>query len=171
MATPDEVRASLLASGDHGRDGCARRKVADAVKAVTRQSATDVMVFASIGDSHGASEAVTLAGLAASAVVLASDLRAPTETRAEFVRRIAERVKTVPIATESDADAVTATNPLGIIPKRQVVSPNRQGWRARLAGVERLLAASLDSRTPRQAAETVADALAEVRAMIDGEDE
>jgi hypothetical protein len=54
---------------------------------------------------------------------------------------------------------------------RPAVSPNRQGWRARLANVERLLAASLDSKTPRQAAETVADAVAEVRAMIDGEDE
>jgi hypothetical protein len=100
--------------------------------------------------------------LAASAVVLASDLRAPAETRAEFVRRLADDVK---------AGKVTMVNACDSPFRVPSGSPNRQGWRARLASVERLLAASLDSKTPRQAAETVADALAEVRAMIDGEDE
>jgi hypothetical protein len=168
MATPDEVRASLLASGDHGRDGCARRKVADAVKAVARQSATDVMVFASIGDSHARprrsrSLVWPLPPWSWRATYGRRPRRAPSSFAGCRTREGGQ-------ATD-DGQRGAATNPLGIIPKRPVVSPNRQGWRARLASVERLLAASLDSKTPRQAAETVADALAEVRAMIDGEDE
>jgi hypothetical protein len=176
MATPDEVRASLLASGDHGRDGCARRKLADQVKVVVADAADRVgavvagqcnTMIDSVRplpprDRSAIDAALSDVALAASAVVLASDLRAPAETRAEFLRRLADDVKA------GKATMVNAGDSPFRVPSG---SPNRQGWRARLASVERLLAASLDSKTPRQAAETVADALAEVRAMIDGEDE
>lgn len=198
MATPDEVRASLLASGDHGRDGCARRKLADEVRRVTLLGVVNALEAApTFENGPDAAEVAT----AASAVVLASDLRAPAETRAEFLRRLADDVKAGNVTMVNAGDSpfrvpsgspnrqgwramakiVAARNWLKGAPESYHVdqaglclddlADALQGWRARLASVERLLAASLDSKTPRQAAETVADALAEVRAMIDGEDE
>jgi hypothetical protein len=87
-------------------------------------------------------------------------VQAITEQATEVVNRYEPK----PVPDGIDPSAVPVSVKLS-------VSPNRQGWRARLANVERLLAASLDSKTPRQAAETVADALAEIRAMIDGDGE
>jgi hypothetical protein len=55
---------------------------------------------------------------------------------------------------------------------RPAVSLNRQGWRARLANVERLLGEAMDATgTSTLTYKKVAEAVAEVRAMIDGEDE
>jgi hypothetical protein len=188
MATPDEVRASLLASGDHGRDGCARRKLAERVKTAILVGSAPVVVAAHEDRPEDAAAATIEMAKAASAVVLASGLRAPAETRTEFLRRLADDVQAGKMRMVDASDSpfrVPGTDqgsrPIDV--SRRVVElgqeadrlaaahafPNRQGWRARLANVERLLAASLDSKTPRQAAETVADALAEVRAMIDGE--
>jgi hypothetical protein len=162
MATPDEVRASLLASGDHGRDGCARRKLADQVKAVV-MAATDGQ-----GES---------AATAASGVVLASGLRAPANgPEPTTVARDETSALTDDqwMAIDPPVDVSRAVVEIGREADRLDVAhafPRRQGWRARLANVERLLAASLDSKTPRQAAETVADALVSIRAMIDGDGE
>jgi hypothetical protein len=56
--------------------------------------------------------------------------------------------------------------------QRRRVSPNRQGWRARLANVERLLVEGMDATgTSSLTYKKVAEALAEVRAMIDGDGE
>jgi hypothetical protein len=52
------------------------------------------------------------------------------------------------------------------------VSPNRQGWRARLANVERLLTEAVE-KAPDDLNRRylIEPALTEVRAMIDGDDE
>jgi hypothetical protein len=152
MATPDEVRASLLASGDHGRDGCARRKLADRVRETVETG------LKSVQTSHA--DVAT----AASAVVLASGLRAPAETRAEFVDRLTENVKAGILAVEGQPppDGHLAFG----------VSPNRQGWRARLANVERLLGEAMNATgTSSLTHKKVAEAAAEIRAMIDGDGE
>jgi hypothetical protein len=140
------------------RDAIARRRVADQVKAVTADGAdrfgavvadqvAAVYRAASDGrdpavacDRKAIDDAFSEAATAASAVVLASDLRAPD-------------------------------GGLGISGRTHYVSPNRrQGWRARLANVERLLAIAVEGGGPVRAADDgeVAAALAEVRAMIDG---
>lgn len=107
MATPDEVRRSLL-TGDHGRDGVARRRVAD----------QDYCLV------HGQ----------------------------------------VPVVD-------TAGHVVG-------VSPDRQGWRARLANVERLLlevdlgfTPGVSAPTWNRATAALIEAVAEVRSIIDGEGE
>jgi hypothetical protein len=93
---------------------------------------------------------------AASAVVLASDLRAPANGH-----------ETAKLAEDGG---------LAISGLTHYVSPNRQGWRARLANVERMLAVAdrwftaetlTDYRVERGRG-CLDDALAEIRAMIDG---
>jgi hypothetical protein len=64
----------------------------------------------------------------------------------------------------------------GISGRTHYVSPNRQGWRARLANVERMLtvadrwftAETLTDYRVERGRGCLDDALAEVRAMIDG---
>jgi hypothetical protein len=193
MATPDEVRASLLASGDHSRDGCARRKLADRVRETVETG------LKSVQTSHA--DVAT----AASAVVLASGLRAPAETRAEFVDRLTENVKAGKVRMVDASDSpfrvphgagasgegnpgldgiVQAANHYGVndqvgeaiayaqLLQRRRVSPNRQGWRARLANVERLLGEAMNATgTSSLTHKKVAEAAAEIRAMIDGDGE
>jgi hypothetical protein len=64
------------------------------------------------------------------------------------------------------------------VPSVPKVSPNRQGWRARLANVERLLddaqagfSGSEVSLATIGATKALFEALAEVRSMLDGETE
>jgi hypothetical protein len=170
MATPDEVRASLLASGDHGRDGCARRKLAERVKTAILVGSAPVVVAAHEDRPEDAAAATVEMATAASAVVLASGLRAPANG-SEPTTIIYNEASALTEAQWRDAILAVEGQPPPDGHLAFGVSPNRQGWRARLANVERLLAASLDSKTPRQTAETVADALAEIRAMIDGDGE
>lgn len=77
MATPDEVRASLLAVADHGRDGVARRRVAEQVREVVEHASEQVALAALAVGSPRLPHTKQAAATAASAVVLASDLRAP----------------------------------------------------------------------------------------------
>lgn len=137
MGQREDVQASLM-RGD-SRDGVARRKLATDVAWTVAQAAGQVgaATSAAVGlaaDGKGEEaraevlDAIRAATTAASAVVLASDLRAPV-----------------------DAADVTwsATQP---------------GWRPRLVNVERLLVDAL-SRTGMA---SVDEALAEVRALLDG---
>lgn len=147
MGQREDVMASLV-RGD-SRDGLARRRVADKVKAVTVDGASRVANTALVESVHSTNpEAIRRAlgelGTAASAVVLASDLRAPAETRAEFVGRLT-----------GDVRAGRA--------KFAALGEARQGWRNRLANVERLLTEALE----RTASTRVDEALTEVRAMLD----
>lgn len=81
MTDPAEVRASLL-RGD-SRDGCARRKVADHVREVVEHACDQVALAALAVGSPQLPHTQQAAARAASAVVLASDLRAP-ETYGPF---------------------------------------------------------------------------------------
>jgi hypothetical protein len=110
---------------------------------------------------------------AASAVVLASDLQAPDDGRKEGV------------VTGLDG-IVQAANRYGVndqvgeaiahaqLLQRRRVSPNRQGWRARLANVERLLVKCIENQDGdwmHGSYPPLEEALAEIRAMIDGDGE
>jgi hypothetical protein len=139
MGQRERVQASLMA-GD-SRDGVARRKVADQVRQASENGAAAVAGRPS--GSGWALEGIREAGKAASAVVLASDLRAPLNGHAYEAPKVSE---------------------------------NRQGQRARLVHVEFMLRTAekwLDPEQPGYWVERgrgcVADALAEVRAMIDGD--
>lgn len=79
MATPDEVRASLLRG--ESRDGTARRKVADQVRQTIEKAGFKTMAASDIGDDRRAGDTLAVTATAASAVVLASGLRAPETTQ------------------------------------------------------------------------------------------
>jgi hypothetical protein len=168
MGQREDVAASLM-RGD-SRDGCARRKLADQVREVVEHGAHQVALAALAVGSPQLPHTQEAAAKAASAVVLASGLRAPANG-SEPTTIIYNEASALTEDQWRDAILAVEGQPPPDGHLAFGVSPNREGWRARLANVERLLAASLDSKTPRQAAETVADALAEVRAMIDGDGE
>jgi hypothetical protein len=115
------------------RDAGARRRLADQVREVIESAPiarTDELAAA------------------ASAVVLASDLRAP-----------------VPHGPGAwgEHDAMPAA-----------IFPHRQGWRARLANVERLLVKCIENQDGdwmHGSYPPLEEALAEIRAMIDGDGE
>jgi hypothetical protein len=149
------------------RDGDARRKVADQVREVVIEAASDVAREAIENTSGERSQEAMIdaaegtyrnLATAASAVVLASDLRAPAEDGQVF-----------------EYDKYGNSRPVNESPSpfrvpSGGVSPNRQGWRARLAHVERLLhgaAVNVPRATAPSTAAFVDEALAEVRAMID----
>jgi hypothetical protein len=131
------------------RDAIARRRVADQVKSVVAKRAdrfgavvakqTGAALRAArdghdpVVDRGAIGAAFSEVATAASAVVLASDLRAPD-------------------------------GGLAISGRTHYVSPNRQGWRARLANVERMLAVAVEDDP---GIESTVEALAEVRAMLD----
>jgi hypothetical protein len=146
------------------RDAGARRRLADQVKAAVIEGAERAAADAYAGRGW-LKQACADAGTAASAVVLASDLRAPAETRAEFVKRLTEAV------ADGRMTMVNADESQFRVP---TVSPNRQGWRARLANVERLLVKCIENQDGdwmHGSYPPLEEALAEVRAMIDGDGE
>jgi hypothetical protein len=118
------------------RDAIARRRVADQVKSVVAKRAdrfgavvakqTGAALRAArdghdpVVDRGAIGAAFSEVATAASAVVLASDLRAPANGH-----------ETAKLAEDGG---------LAISGRTHYVSPNRQGWRARLANVERMLA-------------------------------
>lgn len=139
MGQREDVMASLV-RGD-SRDGVARRRLADEVKLAVVHAACNAGVAAALAAPMVAQgkreearaevlDSIREAGTAASAVVLASDLRAPANGSEPSLARLGEA---------------------------------RQGWRARLANVERLLVDALD----RTGSTGVDEALTEVRAMLD----
>jgi hypothetical protein len=126
--------------------------------AVISGSIAPVMA-AHAGEPEKAADLTLESAAAASAVVLASDLRAPANGH-----------ETAKLAEDGG---------LAISGRTHYVSPNRQGWRARLANVERWLADVAESiAISTDGEESAPDwsrlrtgvdvALAEVRAMIDG---
>jgi hypothetical protein len=156
------------------RDARARREVADQVKRAVIAGSFAPVMAAHVGEPEQAAALTLESATAASAVVLASDLRAPAETRQQFIDRLIEDAKAGRVKMVY-ADESPFRVPSG------GVSPNRQGWRARLANVERWLADVAESiAISTNGEESVPDwsrlrtgvdvALAEVRAMIDGAD-
>lgn len=149
MGQREDVQASLC--HEQHPDVFARRKVATEVG----QTAAHGAALVAEGRMFHAE-----VGKAASAVVLASDLRAPAAIELGFGPHL---------------------------PRPHLrVSENRQGWRSRLAHVEAMLREAVEERHTDFGADPalvpaddrwsvpgpiVARALAEVRAMIDGEGE
>lgn len=196
MGQREDVRASLL-MGD-SRDGCARRKVADDVKRAVVDGSAAVAWAAYRGLPEAAATHAQEQATAASAVVLASDLRAPEvrwradecdppemATELATARDMAMAALCTCSGTAPDANGETdqvvdpACPMCGDGPaldefvghrktraevRAPMVSENRQGWRGRLANVERLLA---QAKVGRSGDQEVDEALAEVRAMID----
>lgn len=151
------------------RDEEARRKVADQVRDVVKSGATriarrDAALLAghvSVPSAPTGREVAT----AASAVVLASDLRAAEITGDELIEQVGH-VMGLPVETRAGLDE--ARTFIG-------VSLNRQGWRARLVNVEFMLRTSAEwferggDHGHAQGRACLDDALATVRSMIDGE--
>jgi hypothetical protein len=72
--------------------------------------------------------------------------------------------------TADDADRLKRYIDTMVLEQQPKVSPNRQGWRGRLANVERLLTEGTEVAGERDGtydSDKVREALAEVRAMID----
>lgn len=166
MGQREDVQASLCREGHP--DVYARRRLADEVSRTVDLGVSSAIV----GDLKPSGVST-----AASAVVLASDLRAPEHAHdwAAFYGRAAEPGDPIgPSPTEAVCNECGARMPWGSLHK---LGEARQGWRARLANAERWLADVEDSirasdadggRVDWARLRTGTDrALAEVRSMLD----
>jgi hypothetical protein len=217
MGQREDVAASLM-RGD-SRDGCARRKVADQVREAVINGSEPVALNSWQGQPQRAADAVLAQATAASAVVLASDLRAPdngllvrVEADGEVVadRRAARTPCTHdgcpgmewhegrpdgcghPTITDGcQGRASLDWRPMAMVAAARKwlkdapesyhvdqaslclddLADALQGWRARLANVERLLAYTDDTDELETVRSLIREAMTEIRAMIDGEGE
>jgi len=210
MGQREDVQRSLMVEGGHGRDRVARRKVAEDVKTAVITGSVPLVKAAHEGSPERAAGFALDQATAASAVVLASGLRAPAngveptlvieneasawfesgaadETMAELQGAQTDAMAALCTCSGSPPDADGQTDQVvdpacpmcgdgpgetGYLTEVRAefpkVSENRQGWRGRLANVERLLTTVDVAEYPEELDwPQLREALAELRAMID----